>query len=203
MKKLLALFLILSATRIYADDQKPSINDPTTLVIPSGAVIFLLSGSCPEGTSDVTATHTGRFPRIGIAGATGGSDSHSHADHAAHTHAYSQIVNHTHTVTVTDPGHNHTQSGHSHSMPVGATDDTSAPFDRADAGTNTGGANATTNTNSATPAIQGNTTGITATTANPAGGVASGTTDNPSATLTHSTENNIPSYIAMKLCVVN
>src|SRR6188508_2119764 len=33
---------------------------------------------------------------------------------------------------------------HSHTLPVGATDDTAAPFDRADAGSNTGGANATT-----------------------------------------------------------
>jgi hypothetical protein len=38
---------------------------------------------------------------------------------------------------------------HTHTIPVGATDDTAAPFDRADAGSNTGGANATTATGSA------------------------------------------------------
>lgn len=37
---------------------------------------------------------------------------------------------------------------HTHTIPVGATDDTSAPFDRADAGTNASGANATTATGS-------------------------------------------------------
>ena len=38
---------------------------------------------------------------------------------------------------------------HSHTIPVGATDDTAAPFDRADAGTNASGANATTATGTA------------------------------------------------------
>lgn len=68
---------------------------------------------------------------------------------------FSDVVNHTHPVT--DPGHTHT-------LPVGATDDTSAPFDRADAGTNASGANATTASGSGS-------TGVTTT--NPAGGVAS------------------------------
>jgi hypothetical protein len=72
---------------------------------------------------------------------------------------FSSVINHTHSVTITD-------AGHAHTVPVGATDDTAAPFDRADAGTNASGANAATSTGTAT-------TGITATTANPAGGVAS------------------------------
>lgn len=38
---------------------------------------------------------------------------------------------------------------HSHTLPVGATDDTAAPFDRADAGSNTGGANASASTGTA------------------------------------------------------
>jgi hypothetical protein len=105
----------------------------------------------------------------------------------------SAVVNHTHSVTVTDGGHNHTQNAHthvqdahSHTIPVGATDDTSAPFDRADAGSNTAGANATTATGT-TAAVNQNstatnnaaTTGITAATANPAGGVASFSLMNP------------------------
>ena len=44
----------------------------------------------------------------------------------------------THTLQLTEI------PSHSHIMPVGATDDTAAPFDRADAGTNASGANATT-----------------------------------------------------------
>jgi hypothetical protein len=46
------------------------------------------------------------------------------------------------TVTLTEAQ----MPAHTHTLPVGATDDTSAPFDRADAGTNAAGANATTTT---------------------------------------------------------
>ena len=53
----------------------------------------------------------------------------------------------THTLTTPEiPSHTHVQDSHTHTIPVGATDDTSAPFDRADAGSNTAGANATTAT---------------------------------------------------------
>lgn len=44
----------------------------------------------------------------------------------------------THTLQLTEI------PSHAHTIPVGATDDTAAPFDRADAGTNANGANATT-----------------------------------------------------------
>lgn len=61
----------------------------------------------------------------------------------------------THALTVAEmPAHTHVQDAHSHTLPVGATDDTSAPFDRADAGTNAAGANATTQTGSATATNQ-------------------------------------------------
>jgi microcystin-dependent protein len=67
----------------------------------------------------------------------------------AHTH-----LQDAHGHTVTDPGHTHT-------LPVGATDDTAAPFDRADAGTNAAGANATTATGSnQTGVTVGNTTAV-------------------------------------------
>jgi len=90
------------------------------------------------------------------------------ADHASHTHTYADVLNHTHAVNITDPGHAHTQT-------TSATDGATT---RADS--SSGGAvyNNVANINS-------NTTGITATTADPAGGVASGTTAGPSATLTH------------------
>ena len=111
---------------------------------------------------------------------------HNHTQNA-HTHTQDA---HTHLQNA----HTHVQDAHSHTIPVGATDDTSAPFDRADAGSNTAGANATTATGTATAVNQNatavnqnatatnqnatatnnsNTTGITASTANPAGGVAS------------------------------
>jgi len=115
--------------------------------LPSGAIVLILSGTCPAGFTQETALN-GRFvlgtvAANGDVGTTGGSDS------------ITTVLNHTHPVT--DPGHTHT-------LPVGATDDTSAPFDRSDAGTNASGANATTASGSSA-------TGVT--TANPAGGVAS------------------------------
>jgi hypothetical protein len=93
-------------------------------------------------------------------------------NHADHTHTYSQVVNHTHAVSVTDPGHVHltqrypTATGSS----SGFTIDTSMSGTLADN----------------TLPVKGNVTGITASTADPAGGVASGTTAGASATLTHS-----------------
>jgi hypothetical protein len=90
------------------------------------------------------------------------------ADHASHTHTYTDVVNHTHAITITDPGHTHTAA-------VFATDANGSNFDRS-AG---GGAQGTATTDSST-------TGITASSADPAGGVATGTTAGPSATLTHS-----------------
>lgn len=90
-------------------------------------------------------------------------------DHASHTHTYSEVLNHTHAVTITDPGHTHTQT-------TSATDGASGRADASSGGTVY---NNVANINSAT-------TGITATTDNPAGGVATGTTAGPSVTLTHS-----------------
>ena len=96
-------------------------------------------------------------------GGTGGSTSYTPAGTVSAPtltmNAITQVINHTHDITIIDPGHRHP-------FPVGATDDTAAPFDRADAGTSASGANATSNTVTSV-------TGVTATSANPAGGVAS------------------------------
>lgn len=128
--------------------------------VPAGSILLIKSGTCPTGYVEETdldgRTLIGTTAAAGNVGQTGGSDSitpSAHtgtavADHASHTHTYTDVIAHTHTI------------------PVGATDDTSAPFDRADAGTNASGANATTATGST--------------------GVATGTTAGPSATLTHS-----------------
>jgi hypothetical protein len=119
--------------------------------LAAGEIIIKLSGACSTGFEEATElngrTLIGTLAANGDVGTTGGSDS------------ITQVLQHTHMVTVTDPGH-------AHAMNVGATDDTSAPFDRADAGTNASGAQATT-------ATGGNFTGVTAATANPAGSVAS------------------------------
>ena len=117
-------------------------------------------------------------------GATGGSATHSHGvgtfatsahagaavdDHPSHTHTYSQIVNHTHPVT--DPGHVHAQRRNN--TATGANTGWTTAFD-------TSSSNPVNDANTGTASA---TTGIT--TANPAGGVAQGTTDGPSATLSH------------------
>jgi hypothetical protein len=95
------------------------------------------------------------------------------ADHGSHTHTYTEVVNHTHPVNITDPGHAHTQT-------TSATDGATTRADASSGGT---AYNNVANINS-------NTTGITATTSNPASGVATGTTAGPSATLTHTPTNN-------------
>lgn len=137
--------------------------------VPAGSILLIASGVCPAGYTEESAlngkTLIGTLAANGNVGDTGGADAitpagtnsggavSAHAgtavaDHASHTHTYTDVIAHTHTV------------------PVGATDDTSAPFDRADAGTNTSGANASTATGST--------------------GVATGTTAGPNAALTHS-----------------
>jgi len=157
--------------------------------VPVGSILLIVSGACPTGYAEESSlngkTLFGTLAANADVGGTGGNDAitpagtiawpagvptfagaalstHTHgtgtfatsahsgtavADHASHTHTYTDVIAHTHTI------------------PVGATDDTSAPFDRADAGTNAAGANATTATGST--------------------GVATGTTAGPSATLTH------------------
>lgn len=117
-----------------------------------------------------------------ISGSTAAEAAHTHsvtsnvtvADHASHTHTYTDVLKHTHTVTVTDPGHSHT-------IPVNTNSWTA--FGSSDIADSNRTTNATESTNS-------NTTGITATTADPAGGVTTGTTAGPSATLTHTPTNN-------------
>jgi len=119
-----------------------------------------------------------------ISGATAKESTHTHSvtsnvsvsDHASHTHAYTEVVNHTHTVSVTDPGHDHLTQRY----PTSTGSSSGFTIDTSMSGT------LATNT----LPVKSNTTGITASTADPAGGVASGTTAGPSATLTHSVTNN-------------
>lgn len=140
--------------------------------LPSGAIILSLT-SCPSGFSEV-ASLSGKFPlgttnAAGDVTTTGGTDT------------ISSIVNHTHTVQVTDPGHghtqnahNHTQDPHSHGMAEGQTDGAGTLMDRSNAASaTTTTTDAATATNQASTATnQSNTTGITASSQNPAGGVA-------------------------------
>ena len=88
-------------------------------------------------------------------GGTGGA--------ATHSHTYTDVVQHTHTVTVTDPGHTHPYKSQT------ATSGALTSYEHGAPDTSSNEANEGETTDSAT-------TGITASTSNPAGSVAQGTT---------------------------
>jgi len=150
--------------------------------IPSGTVVLRTAGTCGAGYTELNLD--GLLPlatRAGNAdvGTTGGSSSYtpqgtisgiSVADHGSHAHTYSEVVNHTHAVNVSDPGHAHVQGVNSATTGglSGVTPDTST--------------NTRVNSGYSTSI---STTGITASTSNPAAGVSTGTTSGPGATLSH------------------
>lgn len=60
------------------------------VVLPSGALFYMITGSCPAGTTDVTSTYSGKFVRFNATqGSTGGADTVtiSEANLPSHTHA--------------------------------------------------------------------------------------------------------------------
>lgn len=161
--------------------------------LPSGVILLWhgLIESIPSGWalcdgSNNTPDLRGRFIRgaAGEAGGTGGASTHTHddhgslshsgtavADHPSHTHAYTQVPNHTHPIAINDPGHAHTQR----QFPTTTGGSAGNTIDASMSGAQ---ANQTLTTATAT-------TGITASSSDPAGGVAQGTTNGPSATLSH------------------
>uniref|UniRef100_A0A6M3IUX4 Uncharacterized protein n=1 Tax=viral metagenome TaxID=1070528 RepID=A0A6M3IUX4_9ZZZZ len=77
-----------------------------SFALPSGAVFFLATGSCPTGSTDVSATYANKFLRINAtAGSTGGSDTYSlsiaEANLPSHSHAAGTLTGgaHTHTLS--------------------------------------------------------------------------------------------------------
>ena len=133
--------------------------------VPVGAILLIDSGSCPAGYSEVAGlngrTILGTLAANANAGSTGGSDTITPAgvntgaavaDHASHTHTYTQVPNHVHV-------------------------------ERAQGGTtaSTTGTHLMTST-----ATGGSLRSSAASTLDPTGGVATGTTNGPSAVLTHS-----------------
>lgn len=61
-------------------------------ILPSGAIFFMLTGSCPGWTTDVTATYSGYFVKINATqGTLSGSTTHTHSAGSftgtAHTHS--------------------------------------------------------------------------------------------------------------------
>lgn len=117
--------------------------------VPAGANILIDSGTCPAGYEENTAlngkTIIGTIAANGDVGTTGGSDS------------ITSVLNHTHTVNVTDPGHVHPE-GYRNTGTAGTAGVQGA---------------STANNASIAGGVLSATTGITASTVNPAGGVAS------------------------------
>ena len=169
--------------------------------IPSGLITFKLSGTCGTGWTEVSALNgvmlRGTLAGNGDVGTTGGNDSITPTVNSLTAAAqvftgtpFSGVINHTHPVNITDPGHTHSISG-------GATDDTSAPFPGPDAAS------------SAATAFGGGigtaTTGVTATSSNPAGGAASitpaGTNAASAVTGTLNAFDNRPAYVKVIFCV--
>lgn len=184
----------------------PTCATPVTGGVTTGIIAYY-NGACPATWSEVTATRgfmivgtpsggtdsgtvgvafTNQQDKANTPTFTGNAATITHAgtavdNHASHTHDYTQVINHTHTVNISDSGHTHnirSQTGSTGSVSSWehGTIDTSST------------ANETLASDSAT-------TGITASSVNPSGGVATGTTVGPSAVLTHGvTQPNNHSY---------
>lgn len=93
--------------------------------LPSGAIFFMVTGSCPAGTTDVTATYSDKFVRINATGgSTGGANTHTHgAGSYKGPHHYHSIPH----------------SGWAQNPPVGGKINTSDSGKSAAADRNTGG----------------------------------------------------------------
>jgi hypothetical protein len=131
--------------------------------LPSG-MIAAFNAACPTGWTELTAARGRVIVGVPASGTLAGTVGTALTDlqDKTHSHTYTEVVNHTHTVSVTDPGHTHLQRSQT------ATTGGVSSWEH--------GVIDTSSTAAETLATDSATTGITATTANPAGGVATGTT---------------------------
>jgi hypothetical protein len=164
--------------------------------VPAG-LILMSATTCPLGWTEQTA-FANRVPlattvAAGDAGSTGGSNDITPAGTVSQPTfagtSSSVVLNHTHTVTVTDPGHTHVvtsqtaTTGGATSYEHGVLDTSSAEAE-------------------ATEVTASGTTGISASTANPAGGAASytpaGTVSQP--TFAGTQFDNRSAYVKLVYC---
>lgn len=94
--------------------------------LPSGAVFFMRTGSCPSWTTDVSATYSNLFLRVNAtAGSTGGANTHTHSAGtyvgAAHTHSIpNSIGDNSAGATDTGGGQQYSLDDHTHNGATGS-----------------------------------------------------------------------------------
>jgi hypothetical protein len=130
-----------------------------------GAKTVAASGTVSQPTFTGSALSTHQHAAVSAGTPAGTISGVAVSDHSAHTHAYTDVPNHVHIIAAG-------QGSHQHGMAEGTTDGSGTFMDRSNAA-------------AATTAVTDLATLPQMTTNNPTGGVASGTTGNPSATLTH------------------
>ena len=95
-------------------------------LLPSGAIYFLLTGSCPSGTTDVSATYSNMFIRVNAtAGTQGGASVHNHGAGtfagSAHTHSIpNSIGDNSGGATDTGGGQQYSLDDHTHNGATGS-----------------------------------------------------------------------------------
>lgn len=149
---------------------EPSVSAPlSTEAFPVGAVFLSVVADDPADLLGYGTWEAIASGRVLVGVDTGDSDFNAAektggAKSASHTHDYSGVIQHTHAVSITDPGHTHTQ-GIRNTGTAGTL----------------GVQGGSTVNNAAIPAgVPSSTTGITASTSNPAGSAATATTTSTS-----------------------
>lgn len=85
-------------------------NTGTGLQLPTGAVFFMMTGSCPTGTTDVSATYSNKFIKVN---ATAGTSSGVVLTGTSDSHILTtdEIPSHTHPTNVALSGSGATNNG--------------------------------------------------------------------------------------------
>ena len=79
-------------------DRTITIPNASGVLLPTGAVFNMISGSCPPGTTDVSATYSNKYVKINATAGTSSALALTGAT-ASHTLTTAEIAAHTHTVT--------------------------------------------------------------------------------------------------------